>query len=374
MKKTVILMLAASLIAAGCGKLEKGFAGSRGSAIRPDVGAMLMSKGVTVTTDNLGTFRTVAVTGPYIDHTISETEQQPGGVYFSAFVKKNGSEWGFYDTSDATTPTEHYWINGNDIVFWSWYPHDAAGLSVASTPVAPPTAGYGTLAFSYSLPEADPVAKADASAQKDLVFAGNVESRTFQDGTDDITAAVSNGGTHANNEYYSIVFHHALSKIQFGVNVTDNSFNKSLEVKSIKLSGVSSSGDCGFTAPSTFSWKNQTGGGAYEQTYGADFSACAGATGDAPEGWTYNSSTGLYICDNAFFLIPQDVAANTVQMSITFDLGGTEITKTAALPAGSWAPDHYYVYKIAAQGGSDNILLDISLYDWAKRDNYIPIG
>lgn len=386
-RASLMVLIAASVLVQGCGKL--GFPSGHGFAIRPHVSAMSLTKGSTTTTENLAEFKMIAVTGDYIDHTISETVKQTptNGIYFTAIAKRSGTgasaSWSTYDSSGSSAQ-DYYWINENPIVFWSWYPYNLTTattgiLAVTSTPNIPTgtSTDHDKLSFTYTLPTH--VNGGDATIQQDLVFAGNVESRTFQDGTDNITAATSNGSTHDKNSNLDIKFYHPLAKIQFGVDLSDGSFNKDIQIMKIEIKNVRSTGTCTFTAPSTFAWSDPATtdlSNTWSQSFGTsgvDFSSYGSASPSLPTDWPLNPSNSLYICNNAFFLIPQELPADT-KIAVTFLVDGTTIERDATLPSGSeWKAGYYYTYKIKAQGSSAAFSFGLSLAEWLERENYIPI-
>lgn len=387
MRKSIEMLLAAATAVMSCSSPELPM--GQGRNIRPNVSAMTLTRGTTTTVDNLSVFKMMSVTDEYIDHKISETDKQTptDGIYFTAYVKNAGTgtnqNWNTYASASATTATEYYWINENKMVFWSWAPFDSnvkGTLVIDDTPVIPTGSAtdYNKLEFSYTLPTH--VDGKDADNQQDLIFAGNVESRTFTDGTDNISAATSTNTSYTRTDnQIDIKFHHALSKIQFGVDLTDNTFNQNIKIKKIEIVNVRSTGTCTFTAPSTFTWSDPAStdlSNTWSQSYGTDgvdFSSYGSASPSLPTDWPLNSSNSLYIGDNAFFVIPQTLAANATSISVTFDIDGSAITKTASLPATEWKADHYYTYKIKAHGSMAEFSFSLSLADWSERENYIPI-
>lgn len=339
------------LFAAGC---EKEF-GRDGVTIRLNVIAE-GTKAATVTTDDLNTtgesFTMTAVAdGNWKDNETNLTTT--AGTYFTDAVEYDGSEWDLL--------TDHMWLNDVSLHFWSYYPKDADlhGTRSISTPVA--AADY--INFTYELPAA--VAGTDATNQEDLIFAGNKEKRTFDDEGDIDSYTSSNTAYTRTDNEVDIVFHHALSKINFMVSPDDGTYDTNLKIRSIRLSNVSGKGDCKFTLPETFEWSNWSDLKNYSQNYGDV------AFTSAPTGWAvgdFDSHTKTrYTCENAFFMIPQDLS--TASVDVTFTDGTDVMTKTVALKnpsdpkTGKWEADHYYTYKIAAEITVD-ISLSLSLIDW----------
>lgn len=299
------------------------------------------TKSAVVTTDNLSTFQIYAVADDaYVDNA-TETNYE-AGAYFTDVAARNGDTWDMGDT--------HYWLNNVGIHFWCWYPKNG---ELASRTINPPAAGDNTLSFSYSLPT--PSAGNDATNQKDLIFAGYSDTRSF------------NENSTEDDGKFDLTFYHPLSEIRFAVSPDDGTFNSGLRIKSIGFSGLKSSGDCVFTPASSFAWSNLAGNAAYSQIYNAAFTS-------APAGWTVGSYTDalstsrtLYTTENVFFMIPQTLSSATLEVVFVNIADGRETPKQVLLND-IWAAGKYYTYKIKASS-IDAYDFDLSVSLWVEGGN-----
>lgn len=304
------------------------------------------TKSAVVTTENLSTFQMYAVAdGAYVDNATGANHA--AGEYFTDVANKEGGSW------NMTSP--RYWINNVGIYFWCWYPKDNA-LTTSSEglrTITKPAAGEGTLSFSYALPT--PSSGSDATNQKDLIFAGYSDTRSFDSNSTD------------DDGKFDLTFYHPLSEVRFAVSPDDDTFNLGLRIKSIALMGIKSSGNCVFTPPHTFAWSDQSEKKNYSQSYEAAFTS-------APAGWSTGSYTDassasrtLYTTQNAFFMIPQALESATLEVVFEKNADGRTMPKQVTLND-TWEPGKYYTYKIKAS--SVNAYdFDLSVSLWIEGGN-----
>lgn len=313
------------------------------------------TKGSTITEDNLNRFQIIAIAdGGWHDN---ESDHEASDYDFTDTASKGSKGWGFVNS-------DHYWLNGVNIHFWSFAPVrsdlDTAAEGLLS--ITTPSAGENSISFSYALPTTSP--GSDASNQKDIVFAGNSETRTFNG-----SGALSSSSSR-NDSNVDIYFYHPLSEIQFAISPTDGSFyTEGLGIKTITISGLSSSGDCLFTRPSTFVWSNPD---TADKTYSEDYDTFFDSTSTPPTDWSSGTFTDkeshtqtIYVCDNSFFMIPQTLSG--AQLSVIFKKrDGTTIEKSVVLDNDTWKPGKYYKYKLSATTIGRDVEFSATVLDWEE--------
>ena len=310
------------------------------------------TKGSTITEDNLNRFQIIAIAdGGWHDN----EGNYSAGVYFTDQAVKSGSTWNM---------GSHFWLNNVNLHFWSFSPvgsdldTPAEGLLSIKTP----SAGENSISFSYALPTTSPGSD-DASNQKDIVFAGNSETRTFNG-----SGALSSSSSR-NDSNVDIDFYHPLSEIQFAISPTDGSFDiEGLGIKAITIKNICGSGSCQFTIPSTFAWTPDTGD---KNDYSQNCNTVFNSTSTAPTGWSKGNFTDsesntqtMFVYDNPFFMIPQTLSG-TNNLSVTFvkKSDGTEINKEVTLND-SWKPSRYYKYKLSAKTLGHDVEFSATILPW----------
>ena len=352
---SALALIAVCAIFAGCQKMDESRRG--GAAIRFNVSAA-ETKAVANTTAGLNTdgqsFGIIAVAdGDWVDNETNVTTEADDGNYFEAVVKYASSDW----KTDSTggTQTDYMWLNNVGIHFWSYYPLSlgtATGSAVRT--IAAPAPDSDVLSFTYAQPAA--VAGSDATKQQDIIFAGNAETRKFND-AGEIT-------TSGKDEKVDVTFYHALSEIRFAVSTNDGTFDPTLTITKVAIANAAGSGSCDFTLPSTFAWSNL----ADRTTYSQNCGTLPTATNAEWKVGTYTNTTlgtkNLYTNLNSFFLIPEsDLSAVSLEVTLKTSLGDY-ITKNVALPStDSWKAGYYYTYKIGATL-TIGLGLTLELLDW----------
>ena len=363
---SALALIAVCGMLAGCQKFELN--GRNGRKIGFSVSSE-DTKATAMTTTGLQSeaeFGLIAVSDKsYVDNETGTSYS--AGLYFKSVVKYASGNWDTYD-STGSSQTDFMWINGQSMHFWSYYPLDgdvdaaAEGLRTITTPAALSE----TLTFTYSQPTPT-TTFVDATNQKDLIFAGNKETRTFdKDGdiTDTSSSNTSYSATTDKNDV-DIKFYHALSEIRFCVSTNDGSFDSGLKITKVAIANAAGSGSCKFTLPSTFVWSSLGDRTTYSQNCGA----LPTATNAEWKVGTYTNTSSvtknLYTNLNSFFMIPES-NLSSVSLEVTFLLpdGTTYVTKNHALTSSDfWEAGKYYTYKIAASL-STSLTMSLSLLDW----------
>ena len=272
---------------------------------------------------------------------------------------------------------EHKWLNDIQLTFWSWDMATDGIIGTGAGKVTQPSYTLGTkkLSFSYQLPT-HTAANTDAESQVDMVFAGNFEKRVFDD-DGNMTESHRNSGGKTDNtksEYIDIHFYHALSEVMFAVSPADGTFDKTVKIKDITISGISPKGDCTFDGKD-FTWNNLSETASFTQTYNADFSTYSNSKKDFT-GWTlgqYTKDKGLpteaahdiYSCNEKFFLIPQ-TCGSSARLIVTFVNGSIESTSEAMINGDSWKPGYYYKYKINYVASGEEVTFGILLVEFEE--------
>lgn len=260
------------------------------------------TKGTEVTTETLDSFKMKAFAeNDWKDETGAGRE---AGEYFSTTgVYKTNGKW--------QMATRRNWLNIVPVTFWSW---NEVEPSVSFMD------GSDKASFSYTIPD-------NVIEQKDLLFAYNRESRTFDSGK--VTAMTSsNKDYNRTDEEMDINFCHALSAIKFDISgVVDQNVDR------IEIGGVASSGDCRVTVEEgnpAFAWSGYGEAKSYSQNYNpTDFKE----NGQMVDG-----------SNKEFLMIPQTLT-DAATLTITFDgiaskpkcIKGNDVT---------WQPGKFYTYKI----------------------------
>ena len=272
------------------------------------------------------------------------------------------------------------WVADTYTHFWAWHPVSVTGRTINEPSMATPGADgpeypyTGELTFSYETPTTD--GSTDADKATDILFAYTKKNHDSRDSTDVV----------------NITFHHALSQVRFCVSTNDGTFDKSLKIKSISISGLKTAGNGSFTdsgnaekndkaydptngSYDNFVWTNQIGSTIFGQDYNADFSTST-VSGWAKGSYKSGSNTyNLYTCENVFFMIPQTVTTSNM-ITVVFEYKGVETTKSIPIADATgveWLGDHYYTYKIKATTVGRDIDMSVSLVGWTNRKEEIFI-
>lgn len=317
----------------------------------------------------------------YKDYSTSPATEYEGGKQINCGtggnVYLNSGEWKING--------DPCWIADTYTHFWAWHPVAVAERSTPTPSLKadpndddPEYPYTGELTFSYTVPTPD--GESDADRATDLLFA---YSKKRFNGDDDLV---------------NITFHHALAQVRFCASTNDGTFDKSLQIKSISISNLKTSGRASFTDSGNaerndmaynptagsydkFVWSGQSGSATFGQIYDADLSTST-VTGWTKGSYTRGSDTyNLYTCENVFFMIPQTVVkgatdATSNMMTVVFDYKGDETVKSVPI-AGTegveWLGDHYYTYKIKATTVGRDIDMSVSLVGWSNRKEEIFI-
>lgn len=242
-------------------------------------------------------------------------------VGVTAFLAGEGSEYIPQQTlfqpnvSDNLwhTSDRYYWPENGSLTFWAWAPLNLpAGQGSGFTPAFSDEGNV--MSFNYSMQAPDPVAKADALAQPDLVIARTNADRNTQ-----------NGGV-------TLTFSHPLASIIFTAGDVRDGIIRSISLKNIK-----GSGECVFDGNS-FTWAASGSLQTYTQTFDA-------AVNEGQSGQPVTLA-GEPLGKRTFMVIPQELGTDAA-IEVVFD-DGTEVT-TLSHPLSStvWAAGRSYNYRIS---------------------------
>lgn len=317
------------------------------------------TKGTVITTAGLvssGAFAMDAyIAEKYIDNSTRPATEYDPGKYIdsggSANVVQNAGEW--------TINGNPNWVAYTPTRFWAWHPVTLASgtRSILGPTTDGSTVDFGAeeFAFTYATPTVN--GTSDATNATDLIFA--CYKKTYDEDRTDETIVLK--------------FHHALSQVRFCVSTEDGTFDPSLEITSVTITGLKTSGRAMFSADG-FEWSDQDGEADFGQVYGASFKtlpALGWTAGSYPSGGkTYD----LHTCQNVFFMIPQTVSESNC-MTVAFKYGEKNIIKTVPITNVEleWLADHYYTYKIKATIVGRDIDAAVTLMSWSDRDDTIFI-
>lgn len=310
--------------------------------------------------------------GPYDEGTYPDDVYKLKDIHVSYDSSRGSEPWRIAGNEDYANP-KFSWVNGVAMNFFSYAPASADGRTITKED----DSADDRYPFSYTAPTTDGVVCPSDCA--DLIFAFTQHTATFEsDQTNPNYGKLKSGSKST----IDIKFHHALAQIRFCLSTDDDTFNPSYELVSVRLKDINRQGECTFIgSSSTFSWPDTALDKPtdYFQTFNASF-----LSGTAPSGWTsgsYNSGAYNLFTNTAdvLFVIPQSLSE--CRVSVTLRQGGSTTTLTGRLPATtdlspnvSWEAGKYYTYKIGTTGKGDSIALNMTLVDWAERENYIPIG
>lgn len=290
-----------------------------------------------------------------------------GRVYVEAdatdyhFIKageaaKGSSDWTLKDGGGDY----YYWRNAVPTTFWSYYPKTVDGGAVRSITFPGDQASdadQNKLSFTYSLGSAT-----TASAQKDLLFAYNLQSAAFD----------TDGSLSSGSDEIDVHFYHALSAIRFDIS---GLYRKNLTIRSIKLEGVVNSGACaveGSSSGVSFSWTpDYTDKTAVSQAFlSSDFTE---PSVDVNPGTGVKDPSTLQSLSNGkiYFLIPQTVKGKGVKLTIEYSHSGDELVLTKSVELDhdeAWTEGKYYTYRLSVSGV--DLLVDDDV-DGPVKDNLL---
>lgn len=250
------------------------------------------------------------------------------------------------------------WIADTPLSIWSYAPSTIPGdvKPAVNTSV---TDASGDLfpelnTFSYTVP-------ADFQAQKDLLFAYNVEARHFNETDSGYEVDPNNGvGTRHNGKFdskFDVRFYHALAAVKFvlapeegtsGLAAGTKTISKNTNVRKITLSGVLDSGTCAVSGSGTgagtvsFVWTPGSTTKDFVYEYDESDPKLLGRRG---------GSTGFCSAeDGVLFMIPQNLSDVTITVEfMKFNNPSSTVTRTRAISTSKWEAGKYYVYEFAGE-------------------------
>lgn len=302
---------------------------------------------------------------PYEKYGSDGKPEEGKGGEAGLYINSKGEYNVFYRSADWNLDPSYAWVAHDMTRFWCYYPENAAidSESEGKRSITTPETGKSVMYFSYELPAACSSSPYnDATNQQDILFAyAGKEYIDEEQSTDDI----------------DIEFNHPLSEIRFSISPDNGTYDMNLVLKSIQIINVKKKGDCTFNGTGKiepaegetpmFVWNTSSyGTESYKQDYNATFS-------HSMTDWVYDAGDAeetfhTYTCKNAFMLIPQTLSG--ARLSVTFGNTGTgsDITVENDLPAWTWLPGHFYIYRIMATTIGRTVTMKVSLDEWGHNE------
>lgn len=239
---------------------------------------------------------------------------------------------------------EYKWRNSVPTSFWSYYPTGISGVNLPSSDAS--DSGQKQVGFSYTTP-------LDASAQKDILFAYNLHTVSYDD-----------DGESSDSEFVNVRFYHALAAIRFdiaealkdGVTITDVFFKNIITDGTCAISGTpGASNDASGSV--AFAWTpGSTRKTISQSVTSSDFTA----TG--LDGTTANALMPLN-SSKFFFFIPQ--AVSSVELGIKYKRSdGLEHEISTTISHDPWQAGKIYTYRL---NPADDVL-DVDVQDEVTDD------
>lgn len=271
------------------------------------------------------------------------------------------------DMNAWANATPYYWPKAGKLSFWAVHP-------TGQTPTVNMLAASKTIAKTgWTLTNADP------DAAKDLMFSDIVANKTASDykgnGVDDTTPGNDTG--FDNYQGVNILFHHALSRIEFKAKKgTRVNAGETLKITNITVSGAKSVGDVTVTAPGVLTEGTPTSAFA-----AADANVVWGnqATPLALTPLTSESAaltTEAAVMGSDRLVIPQTtngVVSFTVTVKST--IGSVSATQDytyqlGTAHEGAWKWGKKYIYTLVLN--EDEIYFDPAVVDWVDVNYVFP--
>ena len=283
----------------------------------------------------------------YIDHADGGTTPHPAGQYIDCGGSANvryGESW------DLTA--DYYWLNGINIRFWCWAPVNVNGVRELNHELRDLT-GANEMKFRYTMPAGGHVTDGhpdDATRQDDLIMA--YEYKIW---------------TESSDEFINIHFYHALSQINFIIDLSDGSFADALDVQSISLKGVASKAICTFSGNlRSFLWEVPISVGNFTQYYTKDMIGYREES-DPLYDEAVNSLSVKRSSEMPFMAIPQ-VHDGTASIEVVFSFRDDQdnlITRERSVTLDdTWVAGKYYTYRLKAQSVLEPYQFDFTVDLW----------
>ncbi len=261
-----------------------------------------------------------------------------------------------YNSSSSTILTDRYWPNLNTTLSFFGYAANCGYWEKMKNGTLALNCSHNTaenkLSFNYKLPDPATNTNKDAEAQPDLIFA--------------IAANKTKPATTAANQNVKLVFHHALSAVNFKI----GTIRQDITVKTIKLINMINSGTCTATANNN----NQDGSKlTFAWTYPSDAKYDAIYTQTFNEKHKSNQSLNESQC--TFMLVPHTLKNAQLEMKFTVEGNGFSGTReytlskeiTNLFPNG-FKPDMKYVITIGISREEVGIEVDDKVSGATKYD------
>ena len=256
----------------------------------------------------------------------------------SGAAVRGSSAWSLKDSGG----NEFIWRNAVPTTFWSYYPETVSGDATRSITLPGATATDAEqkkLSFSYSIGT-----DADATDLKDILFAYNIQTVTYEDANN-----ADHGRLRSGSESIDVHFYHALPAIRFDVS---GLVRKGKVIKAITLEGLVSSGSCeleGTAGALDFSgWTLGTEKATVRQEFSASDFTEASVDGSEDSNTLQAFSNG-----KIFFPLPQPVKDSGIKVTIEYSHTGDDITLTKSFVLDhneAWQSGKYYTYRLSVTG------------------------
>lgn len=316
--KKVLLAIAAVATITSCSQSEEFETQGTNNEIK--VGTVVRKSTRAVDLDNDG-FTSFTLSSFIVDAGQDYTTKGLGDPYMDGIAYSGGQ-------GNWTATGKYYWPTGKNVQFF--------GYSDGSNFTAPAT-GYPTLSFTIG---------ATSDVQKDLVVAALSSTKP------------------AENASVQLSFKHILTKVNFSYKPEDG---YTYDITALSIKGLK-----GGAATYTFAadpvkgkWSGESTDSSYDYTYTPNVSDIA-----TDDGYYAIGAAG-----SSLILLPQDIAADAVQILISYEVsraGGytyTATNKAVKVPASTWGVGQSIRYKLSLPAGDGIIGVDTKdLPEWGTED------
>lgn len=314
--KKVLLAIAAVATITSCSQSEEFETQGTNNEIK--VGTVVRKSTRAVDLDNDG-FTSFTLSSFIVDAGQDYTTKGLGDPYMDGIAYSGGQ-------GNWTATGKYYWPTGKNVQFFGY--SDGSNFTVPST-------GYPTLSFTIG---------ATYNVQKDLVVAALSSTKP------------------ENNASVQLSFKHILTKVNFSYKPEDG---YTYDITALSIKGLK-----GGTATYTFAADPIGGEWLTESTDNSyDYPISVGTTAT-------NGYYALGAAGSSLMLLPQSIAANAVEILISYEVSRTggytykATDKVVKIPESTWGIGQSIRYKLALPAGDGVIGVDTStLPEWGSEDS-----
>ncbi|MDH6357164.1 fimbrillin family protein [Parabacteroides sp. PF5-9] len=249
----------------------------------------------------------------------------------------NGTVWNYGEPMN--------WPNDDHVSFFAYGPTAAASLN-------------STLTATQGKPVIDYTVAAAVANQTDLLIASPVYDQL--------------GGMYTSGNSVGLFFNHALSRIVFSGVLMDETDNRTIKVKEIRLNGLYYKGTTPLVNPVVWDIDDTV---TADYTLNISTGTLSNTTPLTTTAQNISTSTGM------LFLMPQNIAREVGKdpvMDVTLEIDGSEFKYSSLVfSPGEWQPDKSYNYQIAVDGNELQIIMidaDLTLAQWGSNIMVQPIS